>query len=386
MDEKMMLIGDWLDREHTVKALAEHYQVSRKTVYKWIKRYKTGGAPALEDASCAPRRHPNETSREIASKLIGAKLKHKDWGPKKVLRALERERPDTPWPAASTVQNIFRKEGLVRSRHLKRRTPPFGQPFRECLTPNDSWSIDYKGQFRTGDGKLCYPLTVSDNFSRFLLTCRGLLHPSLDSTRPWLERTFREYGLPRSLKSDNGSPFASVGLGGLSQLSAWLVKLNVIPERIAPSHPEQNGRHERMHRTLKEACCKPPCQSLRSQQLAFDRFRPEYNEERPHEALGMETPASLYEASRRLFPSKIPGVEYDSWVSVRRVMDSGCIKWKGEFVYISQALAGEPVGLTQIGEALWNLRFSFLLLGTFDEKTRKVLPMSPVQSVTYVRS
>lgn len=188
----------------------------------------------------------------------------------------------------------------------------------------------------------------------------------------------REYGLPRCIRSDNGSPFASVGLGGLSKLSAWLIRLGIVPERIALSHPEQNGRHERMHRTLKEACCKPPKSNLGKQQLAFDSFRPEYNEERSHEAIGMKTPSWLYEPSRRIFPDRIPSVEYDSWVSVRKVRHSGCIKWKGDLIYVSQALSGEPVGLRQIDEGRWELGFSFYPLGILDERIKKVLPMSPV--------
>jgi len=378
MDQKVQLIGDWLKGEHTISELREHYQVSRKTVHKWISRYEAGGIEALQEASRAPYHHPNATAPDIVSQVIDTKLRHENWGPKKVVFSLKHQYPDIPWPVASTAQSILRKEGLIKPRHVRRHTPPYSQPFQRCLKPNDSWSIDYKGQFRTGDGRLCYPLTITDNFSRYLLTCRGLHHPSYEATRPWLERTFREYGLPLAIRSDNGAPFASTGIGGLSRLSVWLIRLQVVPERIALSHPEQNGRHERMHRTLKEAVCKPPRKCMDKQQSAFDHFRPEYNKERPHEGIGMKTPASLYESSRRRFPDKLPPVEYDSWLAVRRVMDSGCIKWKGEFIYISQALAGEQVGLKPITETTWELWFSFYLLGMLDENTRKVLPMSPV--------
>jgi len=378
MDERKQMIEDWLKEEHTIKELGEHYQVSRKTVHKWVSRYKEGGIEAFHEGSRTPYHHPNATAPEMVSEIIDTKLRHINWGPKKVVVSLKRKHPEKCWPAASTTQSILRKEGLVKPRHFRRHTPPYSRPFQECLKPNDTWSIDYKGQFRTGDGKLCYPLTITDNFSRYLLTCRGLRHPSYEATQPYLEWTFREYGLPLTIKSDNGTPFASTGLGGLSRLSVWLIKLQVIPERIALAHPEQNGRHERMHRTLKEAVCKPPGNCLAQQQRAFDQFRPEYNEERPHEALGMRTPAALYEPSRRLFPAKLPPVEYDSWLTVRLVMDSGCIKWRGYFIYISQALAGEPVGLKQISDTTWELWFSSCLLGTLDEKTKKVLPMSPV--------
>jgi transposase InsO family protein len=378
MDQKMNLIKDWLRQEHTIKEIGEHYQVSRKTIYKWINRYQTGGPEALHEASCAPQRHPNATPPEIAGRLIENKLMHMSWGPKKVVFSLRQQYPETRWPVVSTVQGILRKEGLVKARHRSRHTPPYTQPFGECLKPNDTWSIDYKGQFRMGNGKLCYPLTISDNYSRYLLSCRGLYHPNYESTRLWLERTFREYGLPRAIKSDNGQPFASTGLGGISRLSAWLIKLWIIPERIALSHPEQNGRHERMHRTLKETVCKPPRSCLANQQRAFDCFRSEYNGERPHESIGMKTPSSLYKPAYRQFPVRLPAVEYDSWLDVRRVMPNGCIKWKDKEIYVSQALAGEPVGLNQINDNTWELRFSFVHLGALDKMHGKVLPMSPV--------
>jgi len=378
MDEKLKLINDWISKEHTISELGEHYQVSRKTVHKWINRFKEGGLEALKEVSRAPDCHPNATPSEIISEIIDVKLRHKDWGPKKIVRFLKDRQPEKHWPAVSTAQSILWKEGLVYPRKVRRHTPPYNQPFQECRKPNDSWSIDYKGQFRTGDGKLCYPLTITDNYSRYLLSCRGLRHPSYEATRLCLERAFREYGLPLAIRSDNGTPFASTGLGGLSRLSAWLIKLQIIPERIAPSHPEQNGRHERMHRTLKAAVCNPPKSCLAKQQSAFDHFRPEYNEERPHEALDMQTPASLYASSHRQYPAKLPPVEYDSWMAVRRVVPSGGIMWRNSYIYVSQALAGEPVGLKQITETTWELWFSSYLLGIIDEKTNKVLPMSPV--------
>lgn len=378
MDEKVQMIGDWLTNEHTVSELGEHYQVSRKTVHKWIRRYQAEGIEALQEASRAPHWHPNATAPEIVSQVIDTKLRHVYWGPKKVVVLLKRQYPEVSWPAVSTAQSILRKEGLVKPRRHRRHTPPYTRPFQECQKPNDSWSIDYKGQFRMGDNRLCYPLTITDNYSRYLLTCRGLHHPRYETTRPWLERTFREYGLPNAIKSDNGTPFASTGLGGLSRLCVWLIKLQIIPERIELAHPEQNGRHERMHRSLKEAVCQPPKSCLAKQQSAFDHFRPEYNEERPHEALDMRTPASLYESSHRQFPAKLPPVEYDSWMVVRRVLPSGGIKWRNNYFYLSQALAGEPVGLKQIADTVWEVWFSFLRLGLLDETKGKVLPMSPV--------
>lgn len=378
MDFKVQLIADWLKKEHTVTELGEHYQVSRKTIYKWISRYRTGGIQALEEGSHAPLKHPNATAVEIATEIINTKQRYEKWGPKKVITWLKQHYPEQDWPAVSTAQNILHKQGLVRPRKKQRHTPPYHPPFQHCNQPNDSWSIDYKGQFRTGDGRLCYPLTLTDNFSRYILTCQALHHPSYEATRPFLERAFREHGLPLAMRSDNGAPFASVGLCGLSRLAVWLIRLRIVPERIALAHPEQNGRHERMHRSLKEAVCKPPRQNFTQQQKAFNRFMAEYNAERPHEALGMQTPASVYQPSSRSYPKKLPEMEYDNWLTVRKVMHSGCIKWKNQFIYISQAMAGEPVGLKQISDNSWEVYFSYLLLGILDESKRKVLPITPV--------
>jgi transposase InsO family protein len=378
MDEKVQMIGDYLKKEHMVTELGKHYQVSRKTVYKWIRRYQVEGIKGLQEGSHAPFKHPNATCNETASEIIITKRRYDQWGPKKIITWLQERRPDKHWPAVSTTQAILRKEGLVQTRKYRRHTPPYTHPFQQCSRPNDSWSIDYKGQFRTGDGRLCYPLTITDNYSRYLLSCRGLRHPSHEATRPLLERAFREYGLPLAIRSDNGAPFASSGLGGLSRLAVWLIRLQIRPERIALSCPEQNGRHERMHRSLKAAVCQPPANSLYRQQLAFDRFIAEYNEERPHEGLGMKTPASLYQPSNRHYPQKLPKIEYDDWLTVRKVLPSGGIKWCNHYIYVSQALAGEPVGLKQITETAWEIWYSFLRLGMVDATKQKVLPITPV--------
>ena len=384
MDQKVQLISDWLKNDYTIEELSQGYGISRKTIYKWIERYKLSGN--LEELSRAPLHHPNATDPEIVNMLIETKLKHKNWGPRKIVARLERDYPDSPWPAASTAGSILKREGLVKSRLLRRHTPPYTDPFRECVVPNDIWSIDYKGQFRMGNGRLCYPLTISDNYSRYLLSCQGLYKPTFEKTQPWLERAFREYGLPLAMRNDNGPPFASVALGGISALSVWLIKLRIRPERIQPGHPEQNGRHERMHRTLKEETVAPPKINMAAQQRAFDGFRREYNAIRPHESLQMDVPASFYCTSRRIMPERLPKVEYDPWYTVRQVRSNGYIKWKGEYVFISEAVVGEPVGLRQISEREWEVRFSFYPLGILDEQTgkvrpfkdKKVLPMSPV--------
>ena len=376
MDQKIQLLSDYLKDEYTITELSQNYHVSRETVYKWIKRYHEKGMEGLEDLSHAPLNHPNATSPEIVSQLIDTRLQHKTWGPKKIIARLEKLHPETSWPAPSTAGSILKKEGLVNSRRLKRRTPPYTAPFQNCNRPNDVWSIDYKGQFKMGNGRLCYPLTISDNYSRYLLGCHGLYHPTYENTRPLLERAFREYGLPLAIRSDNGAPFASIGLGGVSTLSAWLIKLWIRPERIVSGHPEQNGRHERMHRTLKSETAKPPRANLKDQQRAFNSFRKEYNIERPHEALGQKVPEAFYQPSLRMLPDKLPEIEYPSYFTVRKVRQNGEIKWKGDFVYVSQALAGELIGLRQIDEREWEVCFSFHPLGILNEQILKILPIT----------
>ena len=372
MDERVKLIGDYLDGQWSITELSEVYGVSRKTIYKWVDRYCDEGIQGLDDRSRAPLIHPNAVGQDIIQMIVKEKLEHQKWGPKKVATRLKVLFPERHWPVVSTIGEILKRQGLVSRRHVRRRTPPYTRPFVDCQESNAVWSADFKGQFRTGDNRMCYPFTLTDNYSRYLLACHGLRRPTTEATKPWLEWAFREYGLPCALKTDNGSPFASTGLGGLSQLSVWLIKLGIRPERIKAGHPEQNGRHERMHRTLKEETANPPQEDLQKQQRTFDRFIREYNQSRPHEALGQNTPASIYTSSPIHYPAKLPEVEYDNSFRVRRVRHNGEIKWKGQMVYVSQALAGEPVGLTQIDDELWKVNFSFHPLGVLDEKVAKI--------------
>jgi putative transposase len=372
MNQKIQLIGDYLKQIYTITQLSETYEVSRNTIYKWIKRYKQGGNEGLTERISAPRRHPNATSLEVARELTEFKMQHKCWGPKKVVFWLKKYRPGQPWPAVSTSSHLLKQAGLVKTRKKRSRCLPYTEPFQECSGPNMVWSVDYKGQFKTGDGNLCYPLTFTDNYSRYLLGCTALSHPSYELSRPVFEALFKKYGLPVAIRTDNGPPFASCGLGGLSKLSVWLIKLGIKPERIKAGHPEQNGRHERMHRSLKEATAKPPKQNLKEQQKAFDVHQKDFNEDRPHEALGMRTPASVYKPSLRAYPAKIPKIVYPARYQVRQVRHNGEIKWKGETVYVSQALAREPVALKQVADHQWKIYFSTYLLGILDELDMKI--------------
>jgi putative transposase len=377
MNQKVQMIGDYLKHRYTPTQLSEIYGVSRNTIYKWIERYNRGGIEGLTERLSAPKRHPNATSLDIGRELIVFKMQHKDWGPKKVVWWLKQKRPGQSWPAVSTAASLLKQAGLVKTRKKRSKTIPYTEPFQECVGTNMVWSVDFKGQFKTGDGKLCYPLTFTDNFSRYLLGCRGLKHPSYELSRPVFEVIFKKYGLPVAIRSDNGAPFASTGLGGLSRLSVWMIKLGIKPERIVAGHPQENGRHERMHRSLKAATANPPKRNMKEQQKAFDTFQIEFDEEKPHEALGMRTPSSLYKASLRPYPAKLAMIVYPMNYLVRQVRHNGEIKWKGEKVYVSQALAGEPVALKLKADHQWNVYFSCYLLGTLDELDMRIKPCQP---------
>ena len=376
MDQKVGMVGDYLRGEFSITELSRHFAVSRKTIYKWVGRYKVEGAKGLEEHSRAPGTHPNATAPWVARELVAAKLIHQRWGPKNLLALLWGRYPGVRWPAASTAGEILKRQGLVISRRRRHRTAPYTEPFGQCKRASDVWSADFKGQFRTGDGILCYPLTVSDSCSRYLLLCHGLIQPTFEEVRPWFEWLFRRYGMPKAIRTDNGPPFASVALGGLSKLSAWFISLGIRPERIEPGHPEQNGRHERLHRTLKEATAKPPRADLEKQQRAFDEFLKEYNLERPHEALGQRTPGSIYTPSLTPYPERLREVEYEPDFIVRRVRSNGEIRWKGKMVYVSEALIGEQVALREREEHLFEVRFSFVLLGVLNELTGRIMPQA----------
>lgn len=374
MDQRVQFIGDWLSGKHTKCALCEAYQISRPTADKWIVRYEAEGLDGLKERSRAPHSHPNAVDEAVRGRIIEAKLSHQHWGPKKVMDWLRRTHPAVAWPADSTAGVVLKRAGLVQSRRRRRRVAPHGEPFAACEQPNDVWSADFKGDFVLGNGRRCYPLTITDNTSRYLLQCRALSRPSFAATRGWFEWVLREYGLPSAIRTDNGAPFASLAVGGLSRLSAWWIRLGIRPERIKPGRPDQNGRHERMHRTLKEAVVVPPEMSLEAQQRRFDAFVTEYNGERSHEALGRRTPAELYEPCTRAYPVKLAAIEYDTAYTVRQVRHNGEVKWKGERIYVSEVLAREPVGLHQLDEFRWELRYSFHPLGVLDERTKTISP------------
>jgi putative transposase len=374
MSERIQMISSWMGGDYAVSELAAEYGISRKTAYKWIERFEAGGVSALADRSRAPRHHPNAVGEEVEQTLLELKAQRPLWGAPKLRRKLELALGADHCPAESTVSEILRRHGLSRIARRKRRAVPSTQPFAACQAANAVWCADFKGWFRTGDGNKCTPLTISDGHSRYLLRCQGLDGSTgFTTVQPLFIATFREYGLPRAIRTDNGPPFASTGLGGLSALAVWWVRLGLELERIEPGRPQQNGRHERMHRTLKAATAQPPRANLRRQQEAFDEFRHEYNQERPHEALGQRTPSEFYQPSTRDYPERLPEARGypDDWQK-RKVRPSGQIKWKGRELCISSALVGHEVGLKPVGDGQWSLHFEGLELGLYDERKHRI--------------
>jgi transposase InsO family protein len=373
ISEQISFIEHWQAGETSFAYLCRSFGISRKTGYKRIRRFQELGWDGIADRSRAPHTHRNQTPESVIMALIDAKRSHPTWGPKKLVAWLSQSRPDTVWPAASTAGAVLDRAGMVQRRKRRRGSVAYDQPLIAAQHPNDVWSIDFKGWFRTSDGTRVDPLTAVDLASRYMLVCQGLDRPNGAQVRPVLERAFREYGLPLAIRSDNGPPFASTALGGLSALSVWWITLGITPERIEPGHPEQNGRLERLHRTLKAETANPPRASLRAQQKSFDSFRDCYNRQRPHEALGQQTPAGRYSPSPRPYPSRVPSPEYGPGVTARRVRTNGEIKWKGAKVYLSESLCGELVGLSQHDDRHWTIRFGPMVIGMLDQHAQRVI-------------
>lgn len=375
MDERAMMIGEWLAGEVPVSRLAVKYGVSRKTACKWIARHAEGSWEALADRSRAALHHPNAVDGRIERALLELKARWPLWGaPKLRCKLLEAVGADQ-CPAESTVSEILRRHGLSRIRKPKRRAVPSGAPLAHCQGPNEVWCGDFKGWFKTGDGKKCTPLTISDGHSRYLLLCQGIGgETGLVAVKPLFIGAFRQYGLPAAIRTDNGPPFASCGLCGLSGLSVWWMLLGIGVERIKPGKPQENGRHERMHRTLKEATANPPRANLRQQQKAFDEFREEYNCERPHEALGQKPPAGTYRPSEREYSERrLVQAGYPEEWQKRKVRKMGQMRWKGTDVRISDALRGLEIGLKPVETGKWAVYFEGYELGVFDERKGKVV-------------
>jgi putative transposase len=382
VEKRTQFVKQWLAREWTMTELCARHGISRQAGYNTLARYQELGWEGLEPRSHAPRRHPNQTAAELEQRIVELRQEHMRWGPRKLKAVLERREPATSWPAASTVGGLLRGEGLVIARRKRHRVDPYRAPFASARQPNSVWCADFKGWARTQDGERIDPLTLSDACSRYLLRCQAVEKTDFPRVQSIFEAAFREYGLPEAIRTDNGAPFASRALCGLSRLAVWLIKLGIVPERIQPAHPEQNGRHERMHLTLKQETMSPMATNRRAQQQRFDEFRREYNQQRPHEALGMQTPASCYTASPRRFPARLPVLDYPAHMQVRKVSPAGEIAWRGHrHVFLSETLIGEPVGLEPVDgdddERWYTIYFADVPLARFDSHTWTVHRLPP---------
>ena len=360
------------DGRYTVSSLCERFGVSRKNGYKWLQRYREEGIDGLKDKRRAPRSQPFRISDDIEEALLAERDAHPHWGPRKILAVLRRDAPDEQWPVASTVYDVLKRNGRIKSQRRRHKHQHPGKPVVEMDRPNSVWCIDFKGQFKLGNGQWCYPLTVTDGFSRALLCAHALTSTKLEPVRRVFIRLFKKYGLPEVILSDNGTPFASTGIRGLSRLSVWWIRLGIRHVRTEPSSPEQNGRHERMHRTLKAETTKPPKQTMKAQQREFDRFQHEYNCVRPHEALGQETPISRYAKSPRQYPKRLDYVDYPRNFLIRLVSASGEFCWRNKHVFLSTALAGQHVGLEETDDGIWSIYFASEELGRLDVRTNTV--------------
>ena len=374
VSERRLFVEAWLSQDFSVAALCERFNVSRKTGHKWINRFKEEGMSGLGDRSRARHSQEHQTPADTVERILALKYAHSDWGPVTIQSALYRAEPNARWPAVSTIGAMLAAHGLVKPRRPRQKVPPHSQPLAHATQPCAVWSADFKGQFRLGDGSWCYPLTMTDNHSRLLLACEGLAGPQLEPSIAVYKRVFREHGLPQAIRTDNGWPFAMNALGGLSPLAIWLLRLGVYPERIAPGCPQQNGRHERMHRTLKAATADPPKANLSAQQRAFNGFRKEFNEERPHQALQRgQCPIDVHQPSPRAYPERLPQLEYPDGFTVRKVKLGGYIKLFNEPIYTTRQLTGEYVGLEPLDHGRWQLYFGALKLGVVDERIGRVI-------------
>jgi putative transposase len=387
MDERLRFVARLLDGEK-MAVLCREFDISRKTGYKIFSRYKDCGLDGLTDRSRRPYRHARQLPFQIEKFIVQLKQEHPSWGAPKIRERLRRKHSDVHCPAISTVHAILDRHGLVKRRR-RRVYKPEGTPLSRPYSPNDLWCADYKGEFMLADRRYCYPLTVTDFASRYLISCEALANTQAMYAFTVFERVFKDFGLPRAIRTDNGSPFASANsLFGLTRLSVWWLRLGIDIERIKPGHPQQNGRHERMHLTLKKEATKPAAKNFLQQQARFDQFISTFNEQRPHQALSMKYPAELYTPSPRPYTG-LPELEYPFHDKTIIVTRCGRICMGALKINLSQAFAGQKVGVKQVEEKIWLVSFMQYDLGFFDHETcrieaavnpfaAKVSPMSPV--------
>lgn len=373
MDQKIHFVTFCLKGDQSMTELCRLFGISRKTGYKWLDRYERHGDDGLKDRSRTPQRIPHKSSQDVVDFVIAQRKKHPTWGGRKIAQKARKIAPHLDLPSETTLHEIIRRAGLVKPRRRRRQSAHPGRPLTCPEAPNDVWTVDFKGHFKTRDGCYCYPLTILDEFSRFMLSCQGLRSTGYDGAIKTFRRVFEEHGLPQAIKSDNGVPFATTGLARLSVLSVWWIKLGIRPVQIEPASPSQNGRHERMHRTLKSECTLPAQGNLSAQQRRFNAWSDEYNFDRPHEALAGDYPSDVYQPSRRAYPCKLPAVEYPEHFEVRRVTHARWFRWHNRPVQVGAALRHQDIGLEQVEDRLWAVYFAWKRIGFLDERKYKIL-------------
>ena len=378
MEQRIRMLCDYDTGAFDVTQLCARYEVSRETFYVWLRRRSSGETGWFVDRSHAPLRVVSRTPDEVVARALEIRRRFPHFGPKKVRAWLMGHDPALACPSASTIGDILKRAGLVAARPQRRRPLEQGVSYSSATQPNEEWCVDFKGWFRTGDGARCDPLTLSDTASRYLIETQ-VTPVSIEGVMPLFVRAFREHGLPQAIRSDNGTPFGSSGAGGLTRLSAWWLRLGVEPHFIEPASPQQNGRHERMHRTLKAQTANPPADDLVQQQQRFDDFRHHYNHERPHEALGQTPPAHHWQPSGRPMPKRLEDPHYSAEHIVRRIRTNGEIKWKGHYLFISDALAGQLIGLADFDDGLTAIRFCNRDIGVINQRKRRFLRFAPLR-------
>lgn len=369
MDLREAMVLDVIRKGYSISEAARKYGVERTTVRLWVRRYEQEGRVGLVDRSHAPLRRPLKTSAEIEQLIIEEKLET-GYGAKKIRQRLIEAHPEIAFPSRATFDEVLNRHGLVQRRRQRRRhtASPFVHRYK-ATRPGELYTMDYKGQFRLGNGQYCYPLTIADNVSRYLITCHGLTTTELEPTWRIIDRTLREYGLPVAMQSDNGTPFGAAN-GQFSTMSVRLMQLDIQPIFSRPGRPQDNGRHERQHRDLKAETTRPPEASGRAQQRRFDKYRRRFNHERPHEGIGMQRPARVFAGGVRPYPSRILKPEYPGYFDPRLVNSSGYFKWKGEPIFISHAFAGQKIALEPTGDGIWTVHFRRFQIGRFNEREK----------------
>lgn len=375
MTERVRFVLEALEHWSSMAELCDRFGISRRVGYKWVDRYHREGMAGLEDRSRAPEHQAGLTAPSVVAEIVSLRQAHPTWGPKKIRARLEGLRPDMNWPASSTIGAILQREGLITRRRRRRRSlGAWSTPRTAADAPNRVWTADFKGQFRLGEGRLCYPLTIVDRYSRYLMACQALPSTAADGARATFERVFRAYGLPEVIRTDNGVPFSAVAIGGLSQLAVWWIRLGIRLERTRPAHPQDNGAHERMHRTLKAEATRPARHTPALQQRAFDAFRAVYNDERPHESLGQEPPAKHYQAASRTMPEVLEPVNYPDGFQTRRITCNGLLRWESHCYFVSETLTRQTVGLEPTDDGWWRVHFGPVALGQLDARAGVLHP------------